>query len=189
MTPQDFQVLFAVLALAAAGGSIVALVARLAAPRVDAARRAFDAVSPALFPLAWLVAAVATAGSLYFSEVANYEPCRLCWFQRIAMYPIAVVLLIALIRRDLAARWYAIPMAVVGAGVSIYHYYIEWNPEAESGCSAFNPCSLVWFRRFGFVSLPFMALCGFVSVVVLLTLARSVGVRRAEQGRSVAGDG
>ena len=105
--------------------------------------------------LAFLVAAVATAGSLYFSEVANYVPCRLCWFQRIAMYPLAVILLIAAIRRDRAIRWYAVPLAAVGACVSIYHYLVEWHPRLEGdACDPTNPCSLVWFREFGFVTLP-----------------------------------
>ncbi|NDE79574.1 MAG: disulfide bond formation protein B, partial [Actinobacteria bacterium] len=55
--------------------------------------------------LAWLVAAVATAGSLYFSEIADYVPCRLCWFQRVCMYPLAGILLVAAIRRDRNVRW------------------------------------------------------------------------------------
>ena len=58
-------------------------------------------------------------------------PCRLCWFQRIAMYPLAVILLVAAIRRDRGVRWYAIPLAALGACVSIYHYLVEWHPQLE----------------------------------------------------------
>ena len=108
-------------------------------------------------------------GSLYFSEVANYVPCRLCWFQRIAMYPLAVILLVAAIRRDRGVRWYAIPLAGLGACVSIYHYLVEWHPQLEGdACDPTNPCSLVWFREFGFVTLALMALCGFVAIIALL---------------------
>ena len=71
---------------------------------------AIDAVDDAALWIAFLVAAVAMAGSLYFSEVANYMPCRLCWFQRIAMYPLAVILLVAAIRGDRGVRWYAVPL-------------------------------------------------------------------------------
>jgi disulfide bond formation protein DsbB len=121
--------------------------------------------------LAWLVAAVATAGSLYFSETANFTPCKLCWFQRIAMYPLALLLLIAALRRDDGIRRYAVPLAAVGAVMSAYHYLIEWRPSLDSGtCDISAPCTVPWFRQFGFVSLSFMALCGFAAVVSLLTL-------------------
>ena len=116
-----------------------------------------------------VLAGGAMAGSLYFSEVANYIPCRLCWFQRIAMYPLAVIGFIGLIRRDPGARWYALPIAAVGACVSAWHYLIEWRPGLDSGaCSASGPaCSDIWFRSYGFVTLAFMALVGFVAVVVV----------------------
>jgi disulfide bond formation protein DsbB len=119
--------------------------------------------------LAWLVAAGATAGSLYFSEVADFAPCRLCWFQRIAMYPLSAILLIGAIRRDRAVRWYSLPFVVAGMGVSTYHYLIEWKPSLEGGaCGIGPPCSGFYFREFGFVTLAFMALCGFVSIGALL---------------------
>ena len=82
--------------------------------------------------IAWALAAIATLGSLYFSEVAHFVPCRLCWFQRIAMYPLAVVLLVAAIRRDRAGVYYAFALPVAGMLVAGYHLYIEAHPEAES---------------------------------------------------------
>ena len=77
-------------------------------------------------------------------------------------------------RRDREIRWYAVPVAAIGAAISIYHYVLEWNPSLESGaCELTGPaCSFVWFREFGFVTLPFMALCGFVTVIVLLVATR-----------------
>jgi disulfide bond formation protein DsbB len=130
--------------------------------------------------LAWLVAAVATAGSLYFSEIADYVPCRLCWFQRICMYPLAGILLVAAIRRDRNVRWYALPLLVAGIAVSTYHYVIEWRPSwGDGACSVGPSCTDVWFRRMGFVTLAFMAMCGFVAIVALLFVNPSSGNRDA----------
>ena len=118
--------------------------------------------------ITFLIATGATAGSHYLSEVANYVPCRLCWFQRIAMYPLDVIGLVAVLRRARDARWYALPSAAVGAVISSWHYLIEWRPSLEGGtCSATGPsCADIWFRSFGFASLAFMALVAFVALIV-----------------------
>lgn len=117
--------------------------------------------------LLWLVAALATAGSLYYSEIVGFTPCRLCWFQRIAMYPLSLVLLIAAIRRDEAVRWYALPVAAVGAMIAAYHYLLQWFPRLETAsCDPAAPCAAFYVREFGFVSIPFMALMGFIAIVV-----------------------
>jgi len=90
------------------------------------------------------------------------------------MYPLAVILLVALVRKNKVATRqevtvYAVPLAVVGSVISLYHYLLEWNPTWETNVCAIDvPCTTIWFRQFGFVSLPFMALCGFVSVAILL---------------------
>ena len=100
------QTLTALLAIVAGVGAVLIVIARLTATRVPVAARLGRAVIAVRAPLTLAVAAVSVAGSLYFSESAGYVPCRLCWFQRIAMYPIAVVALVALLRRDRASRWY-----------------------------------------------------------------------------------
>ena len=125
--------------------------------------------------LAWAVAAVATAGSLFYSEYADFVPCRLCWFQRIAMYPLAVLLLIAAIRRDSrGGALYALPFPIAGAAVAIYHVYIEHNPEAESAsCKVSAPCSLKWIEELGYVTLPVLALTAFAAILSLLLMARA----------------
>ncbi len=159
----------ALLAIGAAILAVFVVVGRLVRGRSALLDELFDTVDDAALWIAFLVAAGATLGSLYFSEVANYVPCRLCWYQRIAMYPLTVILLVAAIRRDRGVRWYAIPLAGVGACVSIYHYLVEWHPQLEGdACDPTNPCSLVWFREFGFVTLALMALCGFVAIIALL---------------------
>lgn len=125
--------------------------------------------------VAWLVAAVATSGSLYFSEVADFVPCRLCWVQRGAMYPLVIVLAGAALpivnhRWRRGCRWLGLAMAGGGALVATYHYTLERFPTLESSgtCDPSVPCSLVWFERLGFITLPYMALSGFLLVIALL---------------------
>jgi disulfide bond formation protein DsbB len=162
------EIFTSMLAVVALAGAVLLVVARLLASRMATARKAGSAVADAAPWLAFLVAAGATTGSLYFSEVANYVPCRLCWFQRTAMYPLAVVLLVAAIRRDRGAKFYVVPIAAAGALVSSYHYLLEWKPSLEGGaCAAVGPaCADIWFREFGFVTLAFMALAGFIAIIV-----------------------
>lgn len=144
---------------------------RLSASIAESYGRLRLRLSPLAITAAWGVATLATAGSLYFSEVAHYTPCTLCWYQRIAMYPLVLILGMAAWKRDVGIRLYAIPLAVVGAGISSYHYLIEWFPEADAGaCSAGIPCTAVWFREFGFVSLPFLALIAFLLVITFLLI-------------------
>ena len=186
MEVEAVEAFTAVLALGAAALGLLVLAGRVLRSRFALVDQLMEAIDDAALWLAFLIAAGATAGSLYFSEVADFTPCRLCWFQRIAMYPLSLLFLVAAVRRDRGVRWYALPMAAVGAVISIYHYVIEWRPSLERGACGIGPesCTTIWFRRFGFVSLPFMALCGFVAIIAL-TLGRDIG---GEQPSSL-GDG
>jgi disulfide bond formation protein DsbB len=164
---EAMQLFFALLALVALAGGLGVIALRLLP--WPAGHRVGAAIDEYAIWLAWLVAATATAGSLYFSEVANLPPCRLCWFQRIFMYPMSAILLVGAIRRDRSVAWYALPLAAIGIVISGYHYLIEWYPSLEAtACDPVTPCTVVWFRRFGFVSLPFMAGCGFLAIIALL---------------------
>ena len=163
----------AVLAFVALGVAALVIGVRVAARSNQTVARWGARWAAVRAPLTFAVAAVATAGSLYFSERAGYVPCRLCWFQRIAMYPIAAVALVGLIRRDAAARWYVLPLAIVGAAISGYHVMIEqgWVNDSES-CALVGPsCADVWFEAFGFMTLALMALAGFVSIIVFNTVS------------------
>ena len=171
MTTETVELFFGLLTFAAGLGAVVYVVLRLVAATGDErAGRLGAAIGDSSTWLAFLVAATCTLGSLYFSEIAEFTPCRLCWFQRIAMYPLSVVLLVGAIRRDPAVRWYAGPLAAIGAGVSAYHTLIEWRPALDTGaCEATGPsCTDVWFRQFGFLSLATMALVGFLTILTLL---------------------
>jgi disulfide bond formation protein DsbB len=119
--------------------------------------------------LAWIVALVCTVGSLIYSEIIHFVPCRLCWFQRIAMYPLAFILLVGAIRREAVVKYYALPLALTGLAVSIYHNLSQLNPSLEGGaCDPLNPCSARSIEVFGFIDIPFMAGAGFILISVLL---------------------
>lgn len=124
--------------------------------------------------LAALVAAVATAGSLYLSEGGHLVPCRLCWYQRTMMYPLAIILVIAAFRRDWSVRPYAITLALVGLTISTWHVLVEWNPGLESttSCDPLNPCSALPLPRYaGYLSIPTMAGSAFLLIASVLWLA------------------
>lgn len=151
---------------------ILVLASRVSATARDAVVRVQRNLSGSALTASWAVALLATLGSLYFSEIVRFEPCRLCWYQRIAMYPLAIILLVAATRRDPGVRWYAAPLAFIGAVISTYHYVLEWFPQLESGaCGVGPPCTLVWFREFGFVSLPYLALSAFLLILAFLWIA------------------
>jgi hypothetical protein len=122
---------------------------------------------------AFLVAAIATGGSLFFSEVAGFVPCELCWYQRICMYPLSILTLFAAAHRDYRVARYLLPLPVVGAGVSIYHLLIENRVIAEpTACRIGGAgCAVKWIDEFGYVTIPTLALTGFLLLAGLLALA------------------
>ena len=126
--------------------------------------------------LATAVALTSTLGSLYLSEIAGFIPCKLCWYQRIAMYPLVPILGIAAWKRDAGVLRYAAPLALVGSSISIYHYMLERFPQlsTSASCDPAAPCTILWIWEFNFISIPFMALSGFAAITALLLWARPV---------------
>jgi disulfide bond formation protein DsbB len=172
---------FALLATLAQLVVLVAIVLWLGSkvsPAVDRVKQSVLAVvGPQALAMAAVVALVSTLGSLYLSEVANYLPCRLCWFQRVAMYPLVVVLGVGAIRRDVGARLTGAILAGIGACVSIWHLAVEQWPNLESSsCDPNNPCSFKWVDQWGYLTIPGMALSGFALILVLLAAARPVSL-------------
>jgi disulfide bond formation protein DsbB len=124
--------------------------------------------------LAFLVAAIATGGSLFFSEVAGFVPCELCWYQRICMYPLSIVTLLAALANDHRVTRYLLPLPFVGAAVSVYHVLVENGVVQQAqAClvSAPGGCATKWIDEFGYVTIPTLALTGFVLLLVFLGLA------------------
>ncbi len=154
--------------------AILALTANVATPALVVSwRRSRVAPSPAMWGAAG-VAGVATVGSLIYSLGFDLQPCDLCWYQRIAMYPLVLILGVAAFRGDLAgARRYGLPLAAAGGLVAGYHYLLHHFPSLEAGTCSFSvPCSAPYVWRYGFLSIPYMALSGFVLIIVALVTAR-----------------
>lgn len=122
---------------------------------------------------AWLVSVAATCGSLYLSEVLNYTPCSLCWFQRIFMYPLVVLMSVAIYRRETIIVPYALPLVIIGGSISIYHIIIQQMPK-NSAIAACGPtsCQEDYLQLFGWVTIPMLALTAFILIAIALILAK-----------------
>lgn len=120
--------------------------------------------------IAWLIAVIATAGSLYFSEVRQFVPCTLCWYQRILMYPLVIILGVASFSNDKSALKYALPLSLIGLGIAFYHTLEQNIPGfgAPQLCSAGVPCNAKYINWLGFISIPVLALIAFSLITVLL---------------------
>ncbi len=154
--------LFAVLTLC----TWVGIVGVLVHPGLRAAAR------PHAVEIASAVTGTATVGSLYLSEVAGYVPCELCWVQRILMYPLAVITLVALLRRRTDVWAYAVPLIVMGLATSIWHVIVQRLPAAGATCDPTNPCSAIWIERFGVITIPVMAGSAFLVALTAAWLGR-----------------
>ena len=124
--------------------------------------------------LAFVVAAIATGGSLFFSEIAHFVPCELCWYQRICMYPLSITTLFAALRNDHRIAGYLLPFPVVGAGVSTYHLLVENGVIKQTqAClvSAPGGCATKWINEFGYMTIPTLALTGFALAFSFIVLA------------------
>ena len=163
------SVFLALLALAAEAAVAAVVVLALVARRTLAGLR--QDLRGLGVPLALVVAVVATSGSLYFSEVADFRPCVLCWWQRGFMYPLVPLLLLAALRPAWRLWRLALPMALVGAAIATYHVVIERWPRLEvTACDIDNPCTLRWVEELGYITIPVMSLSAFLLLTTLLLL-------------------
>jgi len=119
--------------------------------------------------LSWTIALIAMMGSLYFSEIEHFIPCSLCWYQRILMYPIVVILGVGLWKNERNALYYALPLSSIGIAVSLTHYLKQKLPAFDElvPCTSGIPCSAEYINWFGFVTIPFLALTAFAIITVL----------------------
>lgn len=122
----------------------------------------------------WLLVAGATLGSLFFSEIMELPPCSLCWVQRVFMFPLAIILLVGLFPLDLHVIRYALPLALGGAGVALYHTLLQLGiiPESAAPCRQGVSCTDMQMDLFGFVSIPMLSLLVFSAVAALLLVLR-----------------
>ena len=137
-------------------------------------RKAKKSTAISDYPLyfAWLIAVIATLGSLYFSEIKEYIPCELCWYQRIFMYPLAIILGIAAFYNDHNLKRYILPLSIIGGLISLYHYLVQKVPGFASikPCVQGVPCNVQYINWFGFVTIPFLALTAFTLISILMVV-------------------
>lgn len=121
---------------------------------------------------AWSIALIGTVGSLFLSEVMQYPPCALCWYQRIALYPLVFVIGTGLVLNDRRVTAYALPLAILGLGVSVYHNLLYYGFVAEelAPCTEGIPCNAIQLELLGFVTIPLMSLASFLAVTVFLII-------------------
>jgi disulfide bond formation protein DsbB len=135
--------------------------------------------------LVFVVSSIATGGSLFFSEIAHFVPCELCWYQRICMYPLTIVSLLAALANDRQVSRYLLPLPLVGAGVSVYHLLVENGVVGQSSAcliSAPGGCATKWIEQFGYVTIPVLALTAFALCFEFLLLGVLPPVRAATVG-------
>lgn len=123
---------------------------------------------------AWLLATIASLGSLFFSDVMAFIPCSLCWYQRIAMYPLVVILLVGLFPFDGKVVKFALPLAFIGLMISLYHNLLHWGivPESAAPCVQGIPCSTQYINWLGFITIPVLSMAAFSIIFILLLLLR-----------------
>jgi disulfide bond formation protein DsbB len=124
--------------------------------------------------VAWLIATTGTLGSLFFSEVMEFAPCLLCWYERIFLYPLVITLAIGLFPLDKAAIKYSLPLVIAGWFVALYHNLLYFGiiPEKLQPCREGVSCTEVYIKLFGFLDIPMMALLAFTVIIALLVIVR-----------------
>ena len=120
--------------------------------------------------LCFLVASVATLGSLFFSEIMQFVPCSMCWYQRIFMYPLVLIFLINLLYPDDKLLKYSIPLVLVGLFFAIYHNLLMFGiiPESVVPCVQGVPCSTEYIDWLGFITIPFLSLIAYSAILVFM---------------------
>ena len=123
--------------------------------------------------LVFVVSSMATGGSLFFSEIAHFVPCELCWYQRICMYPLSILTLFAALTGDHRIARYLLPFPVIGAGISTYHLLVENGvvTQQQACLVTAGGCATKWINEFGYMTIPTLALTGFVLLIGFLVLA------------------
>jgi disulfide bond formation protein DsbB len=137
--------------------------------KCDSAREIVRFFGRRAFWLSFLVALTATLGSLFYSEIAGYEPCKYCWIQRIFMYPLSIMFLIALVKKDGNVFRYTFPLTILGGLLAGYHYLLQRGIAPAVPCDALGysvACSKIFVMNFGYITIPLMAFSAFLLIAV-----------------------
>ncbi|MGA4719994.1 disulfide oxidoreductase [Fictibacillus nanhaiensis] len=124
--------------------------------------------------IAWITSIVSLVGSLFFSEVMKFVPCNFCWYQRILMYPLVIVLGVAFYQQDHKVTRYVLPLSILGIIVSGYHYALQKIPalKAFEVCTSGVPCSGQYINWLGFITIPLLAFVGFMIITICMLWMR-----------------
>ena len=127
--------------------------------------------------LAWITAMLATSGSLFASEIAHFPPCVLCWYQRIAMYPLVLIIAVGILKKDKNLPFYVLPLAVIGGAVAVFHnlLYYQLIPHFAVPCSLGISCTTKFIEWFGFVTIPFLSLMSFMVIIGCMVILLRFG--------------
>lgn len=128
-----------------------------------------------LLYIAWMQSVVAMIGSLFFSEVMKLVPCTLCWYQRILMYPLVIIIFVGMIRKDKSIQYYVLPFSILGSLVALYHnlLYYKVLPQSVQTCALGVSCTTKYIEWFGFITIPLLSLAAFmvINICVILHIA------------------
>lgn len=126
--------------------------------------------------LALIQSIIATLGSLYYSEIRHFTPCILCWYQRILMYPLTIIIAVGILRRDKGLYQYVLPMSILGGLIALYHVLLQKGilPESVAPCTLASSCTVKYTGYFGFITIPVMSLTAFSVITLCMLLYRKV---------------
>ena len=166
-----FNQLLALATIAMQIAVVVLLLALISYSKIGYARTLVNMVGKNAIGLSALVALAATVGSLIYSEIAQFEPCNLCWYQRMFIYPQVVLLGIAFLKKDSRIVDYILGLSIIGGIIAGYHYFIQMTQTAGTLCSALEgstSCIVIFFMEYGYITIPLMSLTTFALIIVIM---------------------
>lgn len=133
-----------------------------------------------LVQLSLVIAATSTLGSLYFSEILKLTPCILCWYQRIAMYPLIIIFTVGIWKKDKNIPFFALPLSIIGLIISFYHnlLYYKIIPESTAPCTLGISCTTKQIEWFGFLTIPLLSLLAFATITILMLLHKKYSIKK-----------
>lgn len=134
----------------------------------------FKLIQKNIVYLALLQAIAATLGSLYYSEIRQFTPCVLCWYQRILMYPLVLIIAVGILRKDKHLYQYVLPMSILGLIIALYHSLLQRGilPESVAPCGIGGSCVTRFTGYFGFITIPVMSLTAFAVITICMLILR-----------------
>src|SRR3989344_2393163 len=132
----------------------------------------FKSIKQNIVYIALIQAIIATLGSLYFSEIRHFTPCILCWYQRVLMYPLTIIITVGILKKDKGLYQYVLPISILGTIVALYHVLLQKGilPEAIAPCTLGASCTTKFVGYFGFITIPVMSLTAFIVISVIMFL-------------------